>query len=309
MTSIIVPIRNAPEQAAALLAKLKTQTVSDEIIVVDSSSRAGDSGVPESRGVRVLRIGEGEFDHGGTRTLAAEAAEGDVVVYLSQDAVPADDLAIENLVKPFVDASVAAAYGRQLPHAGASAFGAHLRLFNYPGISTVRGMTDKARLGIKTPFLSNSFAAYRKEALAGIGGFKKRLIMGEDVYAGAKLLMAGYKIAYVAEAAVYHSHDYTSCEEFRRYFDIGVFHATEWWLLETFGRPEGEGMKYVRSGIGYLTKEGKARLIPEFLMRSGLKYAGYALGRNYEKLPDSFVRNCSMHRRWWDAGKGGQGPD
>jgi rhamnosyltransferase len=302
MTSIIVPIRNAPEQAAALLAKLKNQTVSDEIIVVDSSSPPGPA-IREGGRLRVLRVGEGEFDHGGTRTLAVEAAKGDIVVYLSQDAVPADDRAVENLVQVFSDSSVAVAYGRQLPRPGASIFGAHLRLFNYPETSSVRIMADKARLGIRTTFLSNSFAAYRKEALVGIGGFKRRMIMGEDVYAGAKLLMAGYKIAYVAEAAVYHSHDYTPWEEFRRYFDIGVFHTTERWLLETFGRAEGEGLEYVRSGIRYLTKEGKRWLVPEFLVRSCLKYAGYFLGRHYKRLPAVVVRKCSMHRRWWGVEK------
>ncbi|MDA8433921.1 MAG: glycosyltransferase [Nitrospiraceae bacterium] len=298
MTSIIVPIRNAPEQAAALLAKLKTQTVSDEIIIVDSSSGEGIQG---SGGVRVLRIAEGEFDHGGTRSLAAGAAKGDIVVFFSQDALPADDLSVENLMKPFADASVAAAYGRQLPKPGASVFGAHLRLFNYPATSGVRSMADKARLGIKTPFLSNSFAAYRKEALGRVGGFRRRLIMGEDVCAGARLLMAGYKIAYVSDAEVYHSHDYTPCEEFRRYFDIGVFHSSERWLLETFGRPEGEGMQFIKSGVRYLAAEGKPWLVPQFLMRACLKYAGYALGRSYQRLPAAFVRSCSMHRSWWDA--------
>jgi rhamnosyltransferase len=303
MTSIIVPIRNAPEQAGALLAKLKTQTVSDEIVVVDSSTAAEGAGIGESGVVRVIRIPEAEFDHGGTRTLAAEAAKGDIIVYLSQDAVPSDDRAVEKLVEPFSDESVAAAYGRQLPRPGASPFGAHLRLFNYPGTSSVRSMADKGRFGIKTPFLSNAFAAYRKKALVGIGGFEKRLIMGEDVCAGARLLMAGYRIAYAADAAVYHSHDYTTLQEFRRYFDIGVFHASERWLLDEFGRAEGEGTRYIGSGVTYLTKEGKPWLVPEFLLRSCLKYAGYALGRNYEKMPPALVRKFSMHRRWWNSGK------
>ena len=301
MTSIIVPIRNAPEQAGVLLAKLKTQTVADEIIIVDSSTAGQEVSV--SWGARVIRVDPRDFDHGGTRTLAAGAAKGDIVVYLSQDALPSDDRAVEKLVEPFGDESVAAAYGRQLPHPGASPFGAHLRLFNYPETSGVRSITDKGRFGIKTPFLSNAFAAYRRNALAGIGGFKKRLIMGEDVYAGAKLLMAGYRIAYAADAAVYHSHNYTALPDFRRYFDIGVFHETERWLLDEFGRAGGEGMRYIGSGVTYLTKEGKPWLVPEFLLRSCLKYAGYALGRNYENMPPALVRKFSMYPRWWDERK------
>ncbi len=303
MTSIIVPIRNAPEQAGALLAKLKDQTVSDEIIVVDSSTAEEGAGVRETGMVRLIRVPETAFDHGGTRTLAAEAAKGDIVVFLSQDALPFDERSIENLVRPLEDERVGAVYGRQLPSAGASPFAAHLRLFNYPETSCIRSLADKGKFRIKTPFLSNAFSAYRKKALLRVGGFKGRLILGEDTYAGAKLLLAGYKIAYAADAAVYHSHNYTALQEFRRYFDIGVFHRSEGWILEEFGRAEGEGMRYVCSGVRYLAKQGRPWLVPEFLLRNCLKYAGYALGGNYEKIPPALVRKLSMHPRWWDEEK------
>jgi rhamnosyltransferase len=301
MTSIIVPIRNAPEQAGALLAKLKDQTVSDEIIVVDSSDVEEGAAVVDSGEVRIIRIPATEFDHGGTRTLAAEAAKGDIVVFLSQDALPSNGRSIENLVRPLEDECVGAVYGRQLPSAGASPFAAHLRLFNYPDTSCIRSIEDKGKFGIKMPFLSNAFSAYKKKALLRVGGFKGRLILGEDIYVGAKLLLAGYKIAYAADAAVYHSHNYTALQEFRRYFDIGVFHKSEGWILEEFGGAEGEGMRYVGSGIRYLTKEGRPWLVPEFLLRNFLKYAGYALGGYYERIPPGLVRKFSMHPRWWDA--------
>jgi rhamnosyltransferase len=298
MTSIIIPIRNAGEQVCELLTRLKEQTVPGEVIIVDSSSSdAADS--LGSSGVRVIKIRREDFDHGGTRTMAAEEARGDILVFLSQDVLPFGERSIENLVRPFEDETVGAAYGRQVPYPDASPFAAHLRLFNYPETSCLRSIRDKKNFKIKTPFLSNAFSAYRKKALLQVGGFKGRLIFGEDTYAGAKLLLAGYKIAYTADAMVYHSHNYTPFEEFKRYFDIGVFHRTEAWILEEFGRAEGEGMAYVRSAAEYLIHEGRYLLLPELAIRTALKFTGYNLGRKHQKLPLSLIKKMSMHKDWW----------
>ncbi len=297
MISIIIPIGNSGRQAQSLLTRLRTQTVSGELIIVDSSL----SGVSDACGpARVIRIRREDFDHGGVRGMAAEEAKGDILVFLTQDALPVDDRSIENLLRPFEDPSVGAAYGRQVPNPDASPFAAHLRLFNYPQASCLRSRADKGEFKIKTPFLSNAFSAYRKSALLRVGGFKRRLILGEDTYAGAKLLLADYKIAYAADAAVYHSHNYTAVQDFRRYFDIGVFHRSEEWILEEFGRAEGEGVAYVRSAASYLMSEGRYLLLPELAVRTALKLAGYNLGRLHKKLPLYLIKRMSMHRDWWE---------
>lgn len=120
------------------------------------------------------------------------------------------------------------------------------------------------------------------------------------MHAGAKMILNGYKIAYVAEAKVYHSHNYTIWQEFKRYFDMGVFHRSESWLIETFGKPEGEGIKFVRSGVKYLEMHGAWYLIPEFFMRVAMNYLGYKLGQNYDKLPPKIRRRISLHDKWWN---------
>lgn len=303
MTSVIIPTRDAAKQIRGLLTALKSQTVRCEIIIIDSSSADGTAEIARSFGAEVMAIEREDFDHGGTRTLAGEKARGDILVYMTQDAIPSDEHAIENLLAPFQDQTVAAAYGRQLPHRDASLFGAHLRLFNYPEISCVRSVADKETYKIKTPFLSNSFAAYRKSVLKDIGGFRKRLIVSEDTCAGAELLLAGYKIAYTAEARVYHSHNYTVLQEFRRYFDIGVFHETEHWILDKFGKAEGEGKRYITSELNFIVRQRKYYLLPELLIRNCLKYAGYRLGRIHERIPLFIVRKISMHQGWWNSGK------
>jgi rhamnosyltransferase len=302
MTSIIIPTYNAEKQMSRLCEALRSQTAPSEIIVVDSSSSDRTVEIAESFGARVLIVPAEDFDHGGTRTLAGKAAKGDILVYMTQDAAPFDNHSIENLTQPFEDQEIAASFGRQLPYPEAEAFGAHLRLFNYPDVSCIKSLKDRNTYGIKTAFLSNSFAAYRKTILEGIGWFRRKLIMGEDTCAGAKILLAGHKIIYVADAMVYHSHDYTVLQEFKRYFDIGVFHNSEQWIIDEFGKAEGEGIRYMQSLFAFLIRK-KYYLIPEGVARNALKYIGYKLGQKYDKLPASMILKCSMHANFWDSSK------
>lgn len=299
LVSVIIPTFNAQSAIKEQLRKISSQTVRAEIIVIDSSSNDSTADIARSLCPNVVSIPKSDFDHGGTRTNAARLASGELLVFLSQDAMPANSHSLENLIRPFREnLRVGASYGRQLPRHNASCFASHLRLFNYPEKSCVRGVEEKKYYGIKTPFISNSFAAYRREALEKTGWFGKNLIMGEDVCAGARLLIAGYRIAYASGALVYHSHDYTPWQEFRRHFDIGVFHRSESWILDAFGKAAGEGRKYIVSELAYIIRHKKYRLIPEFFIRNGLKYTGYRLGWHYRRLPRRLRVAFSMHREW-----------
>jgi rhamnosyltransferase len=248
-----------------------------------------------------------DFDHGRARRSAFQRIRwslgpGDGVVFVTQDVFGAGQesgQAVVSLVRVLTQDKVGAAYGRQLPRPGAGPFEAHARLFNYPDRSEVRSMEDSKRLGIKACFFSDSFAAYRLEALEQVGGFPERAIVGEDVIVAAKLLKAGWKIAYVADACVYHSHDLTPLQEMRRYFDIGVFHARESWILREFGKPEGEGLRFLRSELRYLWQHAPWR-IPESFLRAALKYFGYRLGRAERWLPLGLKRWLSLQKHFWD---------
>lgn len=298
--SIMIPTYNAQSYLPALLKKIKNQAINEyELIIIDSSSQDKTVEISKKFADNVIVIPHSEFDHGGTRAKAAQIAKGEILIFLTQDALPYDENTIEKIIKVFEDEKVAVAYGRQLSYEGTNLFGKHLRKFNYGESSYIRDKRDISQYGIKTAFLSDSFAAYRKIALESIGWFKDGLILGEDTYAGARLLLAGHKIAYVAEAKVYHSHSYTVFQEFKRYFDIGVFHQCENWILEEFGKAEGEGRKYIKSEIRYLLNHGAWYLLPEFFLRNVMKYLGYKLGYKYQKLPIWMIKKMSMHHRWW----------
>lgn len=299
MISVIIPTLNAGKDIHGLLASIKSQTVPCDIVVIDSSSNDGTVNIAKSHGARTIVIERGDFDHGKTRNIASREAAGDILVFLTQDAVLADDTAIENLIKPFSDDEmIGASYGRQLPRIGAGPIEAHARLFNYPETSCIKTLSDAPILGIKTAFISNSFAAYRREALMAVGGFPLNTILCEDVYVAAKMLLAGWKVSYCADAMVFHSHDYGFIEEFNRYFDIGVFHAREKWIRQSFGQTEGEGMRFVSSELKYLWYNNPA-LIPSAVFRTALKLIGYKVGILERHLPHWLKSKLSMNGLFW----------
>jgi glycosyltransferase involved in cell wall biosynthesis len=277
---LCIPTLNASNTWVEFVSALQAQTLQlHEVLVLDSSSTDGTADLARRDGCRVVTIPRAEFRHGGTRQIAAELAPGaDVLVYLTQDSILADANALAQLTGAFEEASVGAAYGRQLPRRGANAIEAHARLFNYPPISAIRSLDDKATLGFKAIFFSNSLGAYRRTALEGIGGFPRESNFGEDTVVAARLLQNGWRIAYVAEAQAYHSHAHSYREEFQRYQGIGRLHGSEPWLLRDFGRVSGEGRRFAISEIQYLWKHAPW-LIPEAMIRSSLKYLGYKRGR------------------------------
>jgi rhamnosyltransferase len=298
VVSVVIPTYNASRYLDVLLRALRAQTVKDlDILVIDSSSSDETVGIAKRHAIQTVIIPKEEFDHGGTRTLAGKTRSvGDILVYLTQDALPCGDRAIETLIQPLLtEQKCGAAFGRQVAYQDATPFARHLRLFNYPPQSYSRTYADRTALGIRAAFCSNSFAAYRRDVLEEVGWFAKNLLIAEDIHVCARMLMKGYTTRYVAEAAVYHSHNYTVAQEFKRYFDLGVFFEKERWLLDVFGKPEGEGIKFVRSELSYLRSHGLLNLLPISLMRTAAKLIGYRLGHYYRHLPRTVLRRVSMH--------------
>ncbi len=303
--TVIIPVLNGAATLGELFAALNRQTVQpDEILVGDSSSTDESVRICKDNGARVLSYARENFDHGGTRSALVQEASGDIVVFFTQDAIPVTRDALENLLRALLaDEKTSCAYGRQLPQNNATPIASHLRLFNYPAVSYVRSFKDKNKYGLKTIFISNSFAAYKKDLLQKVGVFKNGLIFGEDTCTLGKLLLDGYTVAYVANAAVYHSHNYSLPEEFRRSFDIGVLHSSEQWLIDTYGSAEGVGAKYVRSVFTMLYKERKFFQMIDCLLRNTLKMVGYKLGRSFTKIPATIRPYLSMHTVWWANNK------
>ena len=263
--SLVVPTYEAGAKWPDFIKAVQTQAGIDlRVWVVDSNSRDETLARAQSVGWNTLSLGSRPFDHGGTRQWALEhVGEGSqFVVLMTQDAFLATPDALSRLLAPFADPQVGAVYGRQLPHDNATVLAAQARFFNYPDSSFVNTFEDRARLGLSAAFCSDSFAAYRLSHFKAVGGFPNHVIMGEDMWVAARMLMAGFKVAYASEALVYHSHNYSFKEEFQRYFDTGVFHAQAPWLIETFGSVKSEGLKMLKAQLLLAATRSRTRLVP-----------------------------------------------
>lgn len=299
--ALIVPTYNAGQLWNSWVAALAMQTMLPaQTLLIDSESTDGVISAARTSTLSVVSVSKASFNHGGTRSFALNLLDPstEVVVFMTQDALLADPHSLENLVSVFSDQVVSAAYGRQLPHDDAGHLAAHLRSFNYGPDRKMKSIDSVGELGLKACFISNSFAAYRVKDLHAVGGFPADVILGEDMYVGGKLLLNGKTIAYVPSACVKHSHDYSIFQDFRRYFDTGVFHSMEPWLLDNFGGVSGEGGRFVRSELVYLKKH-QPSLIPSSLIRTAVKFLGYKLGRMYKLLPNNMVTAFSMHKGFW----------
>ena len=87
-------------------------------------------------------------------------------------------------------------------------------------------------------------------------------------------------------------------EQLHRNFDLAVSQADH---PEVFAgvRSEGEGIRLVKQTAVWLVKTGRFWLVPDLVLKSGFKYAGYLLGKNYRKLPRPMVLWLTMNRAYW----------
>ncbi len=253
-------------------------------------------------GFGVREIDRNTFDHGGTRNLGARLATeqgAEILIFMTQDAIPANDRWLEELTAPIVSGQAVATFARQLPRPEASLLEQFSRYFNYPGHSRRRTEADIPELGVKAFFFSNVCSAVRADVFWEVGGFPEHIIMNEDMTLAAKLLRAGHAIEYVAGAQVIHSHDYTLAQQFRRNFDVGAFFAGAGPELAG-AKVGGEGLRFVREQLRYVVRHRRADLIPLVIAEAAAKFSAFQLGKRHRLLPIRLKKKLSMHSYHWD---------
>ena len=196
---LIIPTLNAGKNFRTLLEQIDAQNLPLKKLIVDSESTDATVILAKKFGFEVLTVQRKNFNHGATRQFALEYLlekfSIDVIIFLTQDVLLHDEKTLSTLIKIFdEDATVGLTYGRQLPHKDATLEAKILRQFNYPAESQMKTFDDKKIFGIKTALNSNSFAAYKVDALKKIGGFPSQVILSEDMFVAAKMLLDGRKI-------------------------------------------------------------------------------------------------------------------
>lgn len=208
-----------------------------------------------------------EFSHSLTREKAIfEYCENEVVVMLSQDAVLFDENSIAELAK-VIDEEVVYAYGRQICRK--KTIEHYVRQKNYGDTSETVSQKDVEELQLHAFFASDAFAAYYRPTFLSLGGYGEHMMMSEDMFYAKKVIDAGYKKAYVAEAVAEHAHHYSFKQLYNRYFQTGI------WFAE---HPEFDEYKATNSGLSlalYVFKKALfafnipvlVRFIPDMLAR------------------------------------------
>lgn len=298
---VLIPVYKPGEEFGRLLERLEKQKYPvHRLIVMNTEEEYWDSKWEKSTiPMTLVHLSKAEFDHGGTRKQAAELSAAEILIYMTQDALPADRNLISNLVRALEqNEKIAAAYARQLPKKNCGFLERFTRSFNYPETSAVRWKEDLLQYGIKTFFCSNVCAAYKKHVFQELGGFPDRAIFNEDMVYAGNLIQNGYGIAYAADARVYHSHNYSPIQQFHRNFDLGVSQAEHPEIFAAVSS-EGEGLSLVRKSLRHLHQNRRWDLIPMLLLQSACKYAGYLAGKHYKKLPKKWILKFTMLPEYW----------
>ena len=298
--SIIIPTFNGAKDLPKLLNQINMQTVQAlEVIVIDSQST--DTTVEEALqfGARVIKIPNHEFDHGGTRNFAASRAVGDVLVFMTQDAVPFNYHTIENLLSPLEDPEIVVSYARQIPKPGTKITDQFLRIYNYPPQSLIKAKKDMKIMGIKTFQNSNVCAAYRRSEFNTLLGFPEPIVSNEDMLFAAKAILAGYKVAYTADAMVLHSHNYGYLNLFKRYFDIAASLDNQP-IIKQVGKAESKGYDFLIKQLNFLKENNKYLFIFQAIVEAFFKYAGYKVGEKSAYIPISWKKYLGLNRTYWN---------
>ena len=294
----------------AILSGLAEQTVRPgRIIIMNTEERYlenllyGSNTLDKYKNIDIYNISKKEFDHGRSRNEAARHSSSQYIVFMTQDAVPADEHLLEELLRPMEDEDVAVTYARQLPREGCSPVEKYNRLFNYPDHDRIKSAADIPELGIKTYFCSNVCACYRRSMFDKAGGFIRYTIFNEDMIYAAGAVKSGARIYYASAARVIHSHDYSAVEQYHRNFDMGVSQADHPDIFASL-HSENEGRKLVSGCIRYLSDEKRVYLIPDFLIKCTARYIGYKKGLGYRKMSQKAIlkatSNPEYFERYWD---------
>lgn len=303
---VIIPVYKPDEKFKKLIYRLSRQTYAvNKIIVFNTEEKYfdeffyGTGFLEKYRNLEIHHISRYEFDHGRTRKTAVTYSDADIFLCMTDDAVPLDDMLIENLVSPIIDGEAKVTYARQCADKSAPAIERYTRKFNYPGVSRLKTIDDRDELGIKLYFCSNVCAAYDRKTYDELGGFIDRTIFNEDMIFASRVINAGYAIKYVADARVNHCHVFTNMQQLHRNFDLGVSQAQH---PEVFADmpSTGEGMKLVKDTTRYLIRKHKFFQIPRLYINSGFKFAGFILGKRYKKLPRFLIMKLTMNPVYWD---------
>lgn len=282
------------------LPPLLNSPLKPKVIVFNSSSNDGTVELAEKLGAKTLVIPRTEMNHGWAREISRKTLGTDIVVMMTPDAYAKPDM-LQKLIQPIVEGKAEIAYARQIAHEGANIISRFGREFNFPNESNIRSIKDAPKYGRYTGFCSDACTAWLNSALDEIGGFRWTL-SGEDAIASSMILRKGHKIAYVADAIVNHSHNYTPLKEFIRHFDTGMYRKQWDKILDLGGGSDQKrGRSYAIALLTHVLKK-EPLMLPTAFLQLAFGWLGYQFGRLcYHRAPLWVYKAISPADFFWNS--------
>lgn len=310
--TVAIPVLDGSAELRRLLPVIRGQRFdgSLQIVVADSESRDGSAEMARAHGAEVVPVQRGEFSHGGTRNLLMERSRGELVAFLTQDALPAHERWLAELTEAFsLSADVGLAFGPGLPRPGASLqvrrdLTTYFRSLAPAGAPVLVRSDPGEALGASSKTYFHSVNACVSRAAWSQTPFRT-VPYAEDRMLSLDMLRAGWAKAFVPAAAVVHSHQYQPVDVFRRSFDEARG------LREVAGHYEPYGLRLsaarivgqVRADIRFAAEEESASLwqqvrsVPGSFRHACLQHAGAVTGSRAGSLTTGMRRRCSLERR------------
>lgn len=223
-----------------------------------------------------IKIKKGEFSHSKTRENIAKTCDADIVVFITQDIIIERADWLFNLTKPIYDNECDASYSRQISKS--KGIEKYTRELNYPKESCIKTKEDIEKLGLRTFFFSDASSAISNDVLKKLNYYDgKDLKINEDMYLAYKMIMNNYKIKYVAESVIIHSHDFKFKEVYQRYYDTGIFFKENSYLDE-YGTNQAGGSLAIYV-LKRIIQEKDIRAVIRFWPDMVARYVGMKMGK------------------------------
>jgi rhamnosyltransferase len=313
--SVIIPTKNPGKIFRSVLPAVCEQKADFDfdILVIDSGSNDGTvayvDAFPDPR-VRLHQIPAEEFGHGKTRNLAVSMTQGEYAVLITHDALPATDSWLAAMVAMAdKDSQIAGVFGPHLAYPEASPFTARDLDQHFANFAAqpVVWLEDKGRYEQDDAyrqylhFFSDNNALIRRSVWMNFP--YPDVDFAEDQIWAEKIIKAGWKKAFAADGAVYHSHDFALIEKLQRSFDesYALFRLFGYVLVPSVRRLARSWAGATLRDFAYAKRVGLWRrhfvAVLRMPLENFMRVCGHYLGSRAEQLPTELRKWLSRDRR------------
>lgn len=298
LVSIVLPTYQGAAYLEETLAALNSQKFAPgfEIVAIDSQSKDDTPHLLREAGARVYSIPQSEFGHGKTRNFGVRKARGEIIVFLSQDAMPVGRDWLQQLVEVVQNPRVGAAFARQLPRSDATPLERFFHNTIYPAKGTTTRLRPGQPLSVSNVFFSNVCSAARRELCLRFP-FDETVIMSEDQLFSRDLLQNGFSIVYAPQAQVVHSHHYDLRALFKRNFDSG--YSLRSFPGEPATKQAGRAISFLTRETRFLAREKQFGWLLYLPLYELVRFFALLSGTQAERLPMRARLACSLHTAYW----------